>query len=76
MNLSELEKYFASATIPAYPIRINNYMTLHPDFVDSQITMAKAGDKRAINRLIMFHDYLEGLTNPPAEAPVTQAESE
>jgi hypothetical protein len=66
MTLSVLEKYFESATIPDYPIRINNYMTLHEGFLESQLLMAKAGNKRAIDRLVMFHDYLEGLTNPPA----------
>jgi hypothetical protein len=41
-------------------------MTLHEGFLESQLLMAKAGNKRAIDRLVMFHDYLEGLTNPPA----------
>lgn len=75
MNLSELEKYFESATIPDYPIKINAYMVLHPDFVESQVTMARAGDKRATNRLMMFHDYLEGLINPPAKPDSLTGES-
>ncbi|WP_020603299.1 DUF6965 family protein [Spirosoma spitsbergense] len=67
MNLSELKQYFESATIPAYPMKINTWLTIHPEFLPSKLTMAEAGDKRAVARLQLFHDYLEGLKNPPAE---------
>jgi hypothetical protein len=65
MDISELEKYFESATIPAHPIKLIVYMTVLPDFITSQVTMARAGNKRALARLVLFHDYLEWLKNPP-----------
>ncbi|MFD2936289.1 hypothetical protein [Spirosoma flavum] len=68
--MDELIRYFESAVIPAYPIKINGYMEIGAHFIESQIEAGKAGNKSAQMRLGQFRDYLEAEKNKPASTPI------
>ena len=65
MTIEQLEDYFSTTELPAYPVKINPYFTIIDckKFVNSHIDIFKHNrDKKAFigyyNRLVMLYEYL------------------